>query len=748
MGAANPTLARPMGAVERYFEVSLFLLLLTSVLALVTTGKLDPLSTVAPPLLLALKAVRWLRGRAPELSPRAATVLVVIYLLFVPLDLWVLSRALAEGAPNPALYAGLLTTIHLLLFTSIVRLFSARTLRDHVFLALVSFAMMLAAAILTVDTTFLAFFLVFLVLAVSTFVTLEMRRSAEGAVAPRMDAGAPAAGRLRRALRWTSVVVALAALAVGTGIFFVLPRYQTGYLGGFQLHAALMSGFDDNVELGQIGRIQQNRAVVMRVRVEGGPEQGAGLLWRGVALAEFDGRRWFNKPHEPRVLTQDSDGWYGSSVRRMIDKRFERWIEYSVLLEPVGTTAVFAPHMVMGVRGRFSPEVTRTGGRPRGYLLLDSRTHSLTNAQYGAGRILYEGVSIVPVRNAELLRAAGGEYPPEVRELNLGLPELDPRVAALAHSITANARTPFDKAVALEQHLRTRFAYTLEQPAVSPADPLAHFLFERRAGHCEYFATAMTVMLRVLGIPARYVNGFAPGEYNDLGDDYIIRGSDAHSWVEVYFPEHGWFAFDPTPPSDDTSRGLLGRLWLYWDWFELAWSEWVINYDTRQQRTLAEAMLTGTRDWAERAQAAVRNRYRAAVRAVRDWQDRAADSPGAIAAVLAVLALGLLLLRVERLRAWLAARLAAGSSEEKAARMATLRYREMLRQLERRGLRKAPGQTPAEFAAAVAAPELAAPVGRFTELYQAARFGGASADTAEMSSLLDAIRAAPRRRPA
>jgi transglutaminase-like putative cysteine protease len=748
MGAASPTLVRPTGAVERYFEVSLFLLLLTSVLALGTTGKLDALSTVAPPLLLALKAVRWLRGRAPEISPRAATVLVVLYLLFVPLDLWVLSRALAEGAPNPALYAGLLTTIHLLLFTTVVRLFSARTLRDHVFLALVSFAMMLAAAILTVDTTFLAFFLVFLVLAVSTFVTLEMRRSAAGAVTPRMDAGAPAAGRLRRALRWTSVAVALAALAVGTGIFFVLPRYQTGYLGGFQFHAALMAGFDDTVELGQIGRIQRNPAVVMRVRVEGGPEQGAGLLWRGVALTKFDGRRWFNEPHEPQVVTQDRDGWYGSDIRWIPDSPLHHWVGYSVLLEPIGTSAIFAPHQARGVRGRFSPEVSRGGRRPRGYLLLDPRTHSLTNAQHGAGRIFYEGVSLVPVRNAEPLRAAAGEYPPEVRELNLELPELDPRVAALARQITAAAPTPFDKAAALEQHLRTRFAYTLEQPAVSPEDPLAHFLFERRAGHCEYFATAMTVMLRTLGVPARYVNGFAPGEYNDIGDDFIIRGSDAHSWVEVYFPEHGWFPFDPTPPSGDRQRGWLGRLGLYWDWFELAWSEWVINYDTRQQRTLAGAMLTGARDWAERAQTAIRSRYRAAVRAVRDWQDRAADSPGTVAALVAVLALALVLLRVERLRAWLAARFAGGSAEAQAAREATLRYREMLRQLERRGLRKSPAETPAEFAAALALPELAGPVGRFTELYQAARFGGALPDAAEMSRLLAAIRAAPRRRPA
>src|SRR5207244_5015174 len=101
---------------------------------------------------------------------------------------------------------------------------------------------------------------------------------------------------------------------------------------------------------------------------------------------------------------------------------------------------------------------------------------------------------------------------------------------------TAQAPTAYDKAAAIEHYLRTRFGYTLDLSATSKADPLAHFLFERRSGHCEYFAAAMTVMLRSLGIPARYVNGFLPGEYNELGGDFIVRASDAHSWVEAYFP--------------------------------------------------------------------------------------------------------------------------------------------------------------------------------------------------------------------
>ena len=99
----------------------------------------------------------------------------------------------------------------------------------------------------------------------------------------------------------------------------------------------------------------------------------------------------------------------------------------------------------------------------------------------------------------------------------------------------------------------------------------------------------MTILLRAAGVPARYVTGFLPGEYNDLGGDYIIRQSDAHAWVEVYFPGYGWITFDPTPAGNGPkSGGLFARMALYWDWFQYAWSEWIVNYDFGHQIALAE----------------------------------------------------------------------------------------------------------------------------------------------------------------
>ena len=187
------------------------------------------------------------RGRGPEISPRVATWLVLGYFLFFPLDLWVLSRGLSEGAPNPPLYAALLSAIHLILFATLVRLYSARSNRDYAFLAVLAVASMLVSAILTVETSFLIALAVFLVLSVSTFVALEIRRSSAGAVSPPFEPGSPTARRLNRALGLTSVLVAAGVLAIGLVLFFLIPRFTTGYLSALNLQPGLLTGFSENV---------------------------------------------------------------------------------------------------------------------------------------------------------------------------------------------------------------------------------------------------------------------------------------------------------------------------------------------------------------------------------------------------------------------------------------------------------------------------------------------------------------------
>jgi len=730
-----------LAAVQRYFEVSLFLLVSTGVLAIVSTGKLDAISTAICTVALIYKSIRVWRDRGPEISGRSATALVLAYCLFSPADFWVLSRNLAEGAPNPALYAALLATIHLLLFATFVRMFSARTNRDYAFLAVLAVASMLASAILTVETSFLVALAIFLILAVSTFVAMEIRHGAVGAVSPPVEPGSARARQLNRALWITSVLVAASVLVLGVALFFVIPRFTTSYLSALNLQPTLMTGFSDNVVLGEIGRIKKNTAVVMRIRVEGDPTRAQEVHWRGIVFTDFDGRRWTGLPasNQNAVLPNAAgEFWFG--LVGLPPGSFYP-LRYTVLMEPLGTDALFAAARLQVVRGRFWNNPGAPDSRHRGYLLID-QTGSLFNPAHNTTAVRYEAVSNLPTLSPQQLRKALPFFPEYIRGPYLQLPPLDPRVKKLAEDITAGSNTEFGKAANIERYLKTHYAYTLDLTGPPAADPLANFLFVRRAGHCEYFASAMTVMLRAIGIPARYVSGFLPGEYNDVGGDYIVRESDAHTWVEVYFPGYGWITFDPTPAGDAYRGGLLDRLSMYWDWFQLTWSDWVINYDFSRQVTLAQSVQQSSRDWSAQVRALYRRKQAQALRLLIALDRRTEASPYFLPGVLAFLAALLFYVRGRSMIRYVLARWAmrARRGGHLTAPLASLEYGEMLRLLEKRGWKKSPSQTPLEFAAAIPAPEVARPVAQLTELYQSARFGGQPARIEQMSPLLRSLR--------
>jgi hypothetical protein len=274
---------------------------------------------------------------------------------------------------------------------------------------------------------------------------------------------------------------------------------------------------------------------------------------------------------------------------------------------------------------------------------------------------------------------------------------------------------------------------------------LPHFLFETHAGHCEYFASAMTIMLRTLGIPSREVNGFLPGEFNDLAGDYIVRASDAHSWVEAYFPETGWVTFDPTPATLQ-DFGFFSRLGQYVDWMELTWNEWVINYDFAHQVQMAQILQRNTRNWTETARRWFSDQQRKSKRRLRSWLDRrggiAFALPVAIAVLLGLLRYDLLQGAVRRLRLYL--QLRAPEASRVNPQLASRLYAELQRLLERRGFARRASQTPLEFAGAVREPGLAPVVREFTQIYTQARFGGVACDTSRLYTLLEQIRAARR----
>src|SRR6266849_4369215 len=244
---------------ERFFRISLFLLLLTAVLTLIGTGKIDLFTSIVATIGLLYRARRWWYGHEVELSSRTATFMVLCYILFFPVDMFLLSRALAANSPNPPLYAVLISSVHFLIFVLLVRLYSARTDRDAHFLAMLAFAAVLASAVLTVDTTFLFLFFLFLLFAVATYAGLELRRGAAGALIPAAAAMPDAEQKLSRALSFAAVGVSVGAILCGAVLFFLLPRVSAGYLGKTSFNPTLLSGLPTRWSSDKLARSRKVR---------------------------------------------------------------------------------------------------------------------------------------------------------------------------------------------------------------------------------------------------------------------------------------------------------------------------------------------------------------------------------------------------------------------------------------------------------------------------------------------------------
>ena len=215
-------------SVQRYFEISLLLMLATGFLTVATTGKLDVVSIVVMSGALAVKLWSYVRGVDYSLGPKTVTRISIFYIFFYGLDFLIFA-----SGPSP-IDRMLAATVHLVLFTAVIKIFSARTYRDYGYLAALSFLMMLASAVLTVGTTFLVFFTLYVLFTISTFISYEIKRGVEAAAARAggtlPHSRARIAGHLEKALMTAAVGLAVGIFLLAAVLFFVIPRYRTGYL--------------------------------------------------------------------------------------------------------------------------------------------------------------------------------------------------------------------------------------------------------------------------------------------------------------------------------------------------------------------------------------------------------------------------------------------------------------------------------------------------------------------------------------
>ncbi|MGA2272562.1 MAG: DUF3488 and transglutaminase-like domain-containing protein [Bryobacteraceae bacterium] len=690
--------ATTAASLERFFQISLLALVAGGAFSAAVCGWWD-----APTLALTAIALAWrgarLAGAGPTPPPFAVAAIALAWCGYSLVHAW----NSPPGLPLVYFWAAAMLLVH-------------RTRRDNLLVALLCFAALLAEAL---DSTGPGFFLAlacFVPCAVAALTAAEILRSLEGTAAQ-----APAR-RLAPRLVLLACVAAASILLLAAGLFFLLPRTIDRAHQWQALHRLHLAGFSTRVTLREIGELKTSSRPVMHITIFS-PQPVSGLKWRGGLLTTFNGRQWTNS--EPALQLPPTAAGHFALVPSA-ERQPGAHISYDVELEPADSAALFFAGTPESLDLRDLAVLRGPSGLPR----LAHRPPAVF--RYSA----YSRLQEPPEQSPAAYPAPAIDPDEAARDLQLPA-SLDPRIRELARFWADGASSDLARARAIETHLHTGYGYTLELPPAATADPLANFLFVRRRGHCEYFASAMTVMLRTLGVPARLATGFESGVYNPLTDEWLMRASDAHAWVEAWLAGRGWTTFDPTPPDPDRSAtSALAGFPLYLDAARTFWSRWVVDFDPSRQGALADrfdeaARLVGIR-W-----------FDSLWDTGNTWEHRATGwlrRSGLWLAAAILLAVGLRMFGPRSIRAVrLRLRVQRARRSSATAADATLLYQRMLAMMERRGYHKPPWFTPAEFAASIPAGPLAAAVAEFTTTYNALRFGRRIPDRPRISTLLEEV---------
>ncbi len=706
---------RFLQSIDRWFQVSLLALLLNGLVGLWAAGQVDAVSAAALITAFGIRAWLLLRAKAIKFPRRPATVLVVLVVIFYSLDLYYLGGDFISS------------TVRLMLLFTALKVVIAETGRDYFYLGVLAFLHLLTASMFVAGPGYMVMLAGFVVTAIFCYSSFSMRRLGQASPRVALSHGFVQNFRILGRVGSLAVFLSCEVLALSLGLFLVLPRTMAdARISPFSRSYSV--GFSDRVDLGLTGSLQQDFSPVMRIESLDGMLVGM-QRWRGVALSLFDGVRWSRASQEPTELKLSSEGFHPVWKARRQGQDLRR-LHYSVTVEPQPFRAVFVAGVPELIRGGFR----RLWQTPSESLLVEGGSSS-QGLRYEATSWITDPDSISPRRAVEL-------YSKRFVELNLSVPEgIDPRIGQTALQIVGPRTNSLERARSIESYLKTTFGYTLSLPEERADDPLAQFLFERQEGHCEYFASAMAVMLRTLGIPARLVNGFAGGAYNPLSGMHVIRSSDAHSWVEAYIPRYGWLEFDPTPVNPDAVAGpWLSQAWMVWDALQSAWLDWVVDYDSGRQRELA-------RGFAQRSESAALSAL-LSVDAIYQWArwfwkrlttglelERPSLDPDAEPLMVWLTAItivgGAVWLSIWRFRSGRAS----GREEFSSVKL----YRRAIRVLERGGVKRRDSETPQELLARVSDPHLRGVMTDVTAAYLAARFREDRSAEKRLEKLVSAV---------
>jgi len=426
-----------------------------------------------------------------------------------------------------------------LLMLLAIKLLEKKKVRDYMQIYAITLLLLSGSGLLSLNIAFFVFYLVLILLLTVAAILLTYYAQDSELVLP---------GNTIVKIVTKSFLIPLLAIPLTFLMFIILPRTPYPLLNFLNRPDKARTGFTDQVRLGAVSNIQEDSTIVLRANMEKIDEKD--LYWRGIVLEYFDGKGWISmKKH---------------SAPRSFPGRFSgKSVKQTIYLEPYGNAYLFSLDRPVYMAGKN---------------IIRSQDLTYSSTGYFDTRLKYEAISVLGDSIAE-------DTIDEKKYLQIPR-NLSPKITKLAKGFATDSH---DKTIQeIFGYLRSSaFTYSLQGLPVSK-NPLEDFLFETKSGNCEFFASALAVMLRLNGIPARLVGGYRGGYFNDVGQYYLVPQKYAHAWVEAYVKPKGWVRIDPTPVIFDSSASLLSgsgfqKFTILMDTLNYYWYVLVINYNLEKQ---------------------------------------------------------------------------------------------------------------------------------------------------------------------
>ncbi len=497
----------------------------------------------------------------------------------------------------------LLALAHWFVYLQMIKILRDKSTRDEWFLTITSLLQVIIGTVISQSDVVGALLMLWALSALWVLGLFTLRREAKRGlpaagttVTPALDQAAPYPGLITSSFLLSTLKLVVITIIFGGLMFLGMPRRgQAGREIRGDVLGKHLTGFDDEVQLGQLGEILENDSVVMTIELTDQDGKSASIegepLWRGLSMAKYDRGRWRKQQIRPIAFTNDIPGRPDAT----------QYIKQLIKLEPTDNPVLFGLRPIYRAESpvrRFTPEFNEIDGSLyRG----DTRPVS------------FEYV-VTSGKNRDDTIQPAERYPRDrmLEDLLTLDPELKLALRPIAEKFvgTMDRTNPVEVARQIEHQLRDsgEFHYSLMMDVVDDKlDPVVDFLVNRKQGHCEYFASALTLLLRSIDIPARLVNGFKGGDWNDLAGVVTVRQKHAHSWVEVLEPTPpsdrfiirtpAWVTLDPTPGlARDESVARVGGMNFgtrqFTDFVRYVWVFYIVGFNAeRQQKFLYDPIM-------------------------------------------------------------------------------------------------------------------------------------------------------------